>query len=307
MPDAQERWRIDVHHHVLPPQYVSSTPMPVRPPDVDTQLEIMQRLKIRVALISLTPRVLDAHADRLEEVARTCNEFQAELVRDNPAHFGAFAVLPLPKIDASLKEIAYSLDVLHLDGVGLFSSSQGQYLGDSRLDPVFDELQRRKVAVLIHPAHCVSPEEWNLQIPDATLEYCFDTTRAIVNMLYSGTLKRCPDIQMILSHGGGTLPYLITRVSMLARYKLPNLMETAKSLYFDVATTGACALRSLQELADPTRILWGSDLPFVSPERLAEELESWEAYDGLDEAGRDAVEHGNALRLFPRFAAVPSG
>jgi 6-methylsalicylate decarboxylase len=129
MPDAPRPWRIDFHHHVVPPKYLASTPMPVHPPQLDEQLEIMDELGIRVALTSVTPRVLDAHADRLAEVARTCNEFQAENVRDNPARLGAFAVLPLPAIDASLREIAYALDVLRLDGVGLFSSTGAVFGG----------------------------------------------------------------------------------------------------------------------------------------------------------------------------------
>lgn len=277
--------------------------MPVRPPEVDQQLEIMGELKIRVALTSLTPRVLDAHPDRLVEVARTCNEFQAERVRDHPDRFGAFAVLPLPKIDASLEEITYALDALHLDGVGMFSSAQGQYLGDPRLDPVFEELQRRKAAVFVHPSHCAAPTYWNLRVPDSTLEYVFDTTRAIVNMAYTGTFKRCPDVRMIFSHGGGTLPFLIPRITSGARSQVPDMLDMFKSLYFDVASAmGPQPLRALQELADPTHILWGSDLPFVTPERVGEELERWNAYDGLDETGRVAVERENPLRLFPQFA-----
>jgi len=295
--------RIDVHHHVLPSQYVATTPMPVRPPELPQQLETMDSLGIRVAVTSLTPRVLDAHSDQLARVARACNEFQARLIQDHPQRFGAFAVLPLPGVAASLAEIAYALDDLRLDGVGLFSSSQGQYLGDRRLDPVFEELERRRSIVFVHPSHCLAPDEWNLQIPVGAIEYCFDTTRAIVNMLYCGTFERCPNVRMIFSHGGGTLPYLLPRITMTAGERIPNLVATVRSLYYDVASVmGAAALRSLQEVADPMHLLWGSDLPFVNADRIGRELEHWTAYDGFDAAGRAAVEYENALRLFPRFA-----
>jgi 6-methylsalicylate decarboxylase len=294
---------IDVHHHVLPPQYVATTPMPVRPPEVEQQLETMDALGIRVAIISLTPRVLDAHPDQLAGVARACNEFQAGLIRDHRDRFGAFALLPLPDVAASLAELAHALDVLRLDGVGLFSSFQGQYLGDRRLDPVFDELERRGTIVFVHPSHCLAPDEWNLQIPVGAIEYCFDTTRAIVNMLYAGTFERCPNVRLIFSHGGGTLPYLLPRIAMTAGARMPNLAATIRSLYFDVASAmGAPALRALQEVAEPAHLLWGSDLPFVSADRVAAELHHWQAYDGFDPAGRAAVERANALRLFPRFA-----
>src|SRR5436190_24256468 len=110
MPDER---RIDIHHHVVPPKYQATTPMPVEVPDVDEQLGRMATFGIRAALTSLTPRVLDAHPDRIVEVARDCNDFQAELVSDHRDAFGAFALLPLPDIDASLKEIEYALDTLH--------------------------------------------------------------------------------------------------------------------------------------------------------------------------------------------------
>jgi predicted TIM-barrel fold metal-dependent hydrolase len=300
--------RIDVHHHVLPPQFVDSTPMPVRVPDADTQLRTMDDFGIDCAIVSLTPRVFERHADERREVARACNEFQAGLVRDHPARFGAFAVLPLPDVDAALAEIAYALDELHLDGVGVFSSFAGCYLGDPRYAPVFEEQNRRQAVVFVHPAHCRAPDGLNLPAPASVVEYVFDTTRAIVNLIYNGTLRRCPDIKLIVSHAGGTVPFLSDRIAgMEESSNVPNVLDTIRSLYYDVAAAMApAALRSLQTVTDPTHILWGSDLPFASAERLRAELKQWNAYDGLEGATRAAVEHGNAQRLFPRFLKAPA-
>ena len=114
------------------------------------------------AITSLTPRVLLKNLHRLREVARTCNEFQARRMREHPARFGAFALLPLPDVDGALEEISYALDVLRLDGIGLFSSVNDCYLGDPLFDPVFDELNRRKAVVFIHPTHCEAPEHTRL-------------------------------------------------------------------------------------------------------------------------------------------------
>jgi len=303
MPDE---WRIDVHHHVLPPQYVDTTPMPVRVPDVDAQLEQMERVHIRAALTSLTPRVLDAHPDRLREVARRCNEFQAGLVQTHPSHFGAFALLPLPDVDGALDEIAYALDVLKLDGVGLFSSSNQRYLGDSLFAPVFEELNRRRVTVFMHPAHCCAPDACNLRAPDHIVEYVFDTTRAIVNLLFERTLEANRDVRMIVSHAGGAVPYLTQRISgnLQRGSEGPDIKGLLRGLYYDVASAmNPFALRSLQELADPTHVLWGSDMPFVQVPRLQAEIDEWEAYDGFNADERAAIEHGNAARLFPRFAS----
>ena len=305
---SKENWRIDVHHHVVPPEFADDS-MPIKLPDTEAQLRSMDSWHIETAITSLTPRVLLKNLHRLREVARVCNEFQAQKVRANPARFGSFALLPLPDVDGALAEIAYALDVLRLDGVGLFSSVTDRYLGDPLFDPVFDELHRRKAVVFVHPTHCEATEHTQLHAPPFVVEYVFDTTRAIVNLIYTGTLKRCSDIRFIVAHGGGAVPFLAQRIVMMEGHRhvtgVTNVLPTLRSLYYEIAsTTAGFALRSLQELADPTHILWGSDLPFVYGERLKEEVDHWEHYDGFDAAARRSVERSNALSLFPRFGAM---
>jgi 6-methylsalicylate decarboxylase len=299
-------WRIDVHHHVVPPQYADNS-MPIKLPDTETQLRSMDGWRIQTAVTSLTPRVLLKNLHRVREVARTCNEFQARMLGDHPSRFGAFALLPLPEIDGALEEIPYALDVLHLDGVGLFSSVNDRYLGDPLFDAVFDELNRRKAVVFIHPTHCEAPDHTRLQAPPFVVEYVFDTTRAIVNLVFTGTLKRCPEIRFIVAHGGGTVPFLAQRIAMMEGHRdargVVDVLATLRGLYYEIAsTTAGCALRSLQEFVDPTQILWGSDLPFVYGARLQQEFDHWEAYDGFDATARRNIQQLNSLRLFPRFA-----
>jgi predicted TIM-barrel fold metal-dependent hydrolase len=307
----RKNWRIDVHHHVVPPRYADDS-MPIKLPDAEEQLGSMDRWNIRAAITSLTPRVVLKNLDRLRSVARECNEFQAQRVRDHAARLGAFALLPLPDVDGALQEIAYALDVLRLDGIGLFSSITHRYLGDPQFDPVFDELDRRGAVVFIHPTHCEAPEDTRLQAPPFVVEYVFDTTRAMVNLIYTGTLQRCPNIRFIVAHGGGTLPFLAQRVAMMEGHRggknVTGVLPALQSLYYEIAsTTSPYALRSLQELVRPTNILWGSDLPFVYGDRLRDEVEHWEHYTGFDTAGRAAIEAGNAQRLFSRFAQTVSG
>jgi predicted TIM-barrel fold metal-dependent hydrolase len=306
MTEEKQNWRIDVHHHVVPPQYADES-LPIKLSDTEAQLHSMDSWHIRTAITSLTPRVILKNSHRLREVARTCNEFQARILLEHPARFGSFALLPLPDVDGALEEITYALDILHLDGVGLFSSVMDRYLGDPLFDPVFDELDRRKAVVFIHPTHCEAPEHTGLHAPPFAVEYVFDTTRAIVNLIYTGTLQRCPDIRFIVAHGGGAVPFLAERIAMMEGHRgakdLTGVIPALRALYYETAsTTSAFALRSLQELADPERILWGSDLPFVYGTRLQREVEHWEHYDGFDAAARRAIEEQNALRLFPRFA-----
>ena len=182
----------------------------------------------------------------------------------------------------------------------------------TRFDPIFDELNRRKAVVFIHPTHCEAPQHTRLHAPPFVVEYVFDTTRAIVNLIYSGILKRCPNIRLIVAHGGGAVPFLAQRIAMMEGHRgakgVTNVIPTLRSLYYEIAsTTSPFALRSLQELADPSHILWGSDLPFVYGDRLREEVEHWEHYDGFDISARAAVEECNAAKLFPRFACENSG
>ncbi len=303
--DQRNNWRIDVHHHVVPPQYADDS-MPIKVPDIETQLQSMDHWRIRTALTSLTPRVILKNLRRLREVARTCNEFQARMVLEHPLRFGSFALLPLPDVDGALEEITYALDILHLDGVGLFSSVNNRYLGDPLFEPVFDELNRRNAVVFIHPTHCEAPPETNLGAPPFVVEYVFDTTRAIVNLIFTGTLKRYSDIRLIVAHGGGAVPFLAQRISMLEGHRkspeVADVMPALRALYYEIAsTTAGYALRSLQELAEPAHILWGSDLPFVYGHRLQEEMNHWEAYNGFNGDERMAVEQFNAVQLFPRL------
>jgi predicted TIM-barrel fold metal-dependent hydrolase len=304
--DHKRNWRVDVHHHVVPPEFADDS-MPIKIPDTETQLQSMDKWQIRTAITSLTPRVILKNMHRLREVARKCNEFQARMSLEHPGRFGSFALLPLPDVDGALEEVTYALDILHLDGVGLFSSVNDRYLGDPLFDPVFDELNRRNAVVFLHPTHCEAPPETNLGAPPFVVEYVFDTSRAIVNLIFTGTLTRYPDIRVIIAHGGGAVPYLTQRISMLEGHRkapeVANVIPQLRALYYEIAsTTAGYALRSLQEVADPTHILWGSDLPFVYGKRLQGEVDHWEEYDGFNADERRAVEQQNAVRLFPRFA-----
>jgi len=163
--------RIDVHHHVLPPRFAERTPMPVTMPDVETRLEWMAQAGVRTAITSLTPRVFMGYPENPRRVARECNEYQAQLVADHPDAFGAFALLPVPDMDGALEEAAYALDVLGMEGIELFSSVGGRYLGHSLYDALFAELNRRMTVVFVHPAHAITPREWEISAFDGTIEW----------------------------------------------------------------------------------------------------------------------------------------
>jgi predicted TIM-barrel fold metal-dependent hydrolase len=311
-------YRIDAHHHILPPDYLSAVAaagiaagggrdFPEWSPD--DSLALMDRHGIERAIVSLSsPGLYFGNPGATRDLTRLCNEYSAQLIRENPGRFGAFAALPLPDVDASLTELAYALDVLGLQGTCLLTNYGGAYLGNPKFTELFDELNRRKCIVFIHPDVPPGSDSLGLSAPAFMVEFVIDTTRTVSDLLFSGTLERCPDIRFILSHAGGTIPYLALRLS-LGQF-LPGLQEKVPQgvatylghLYYDTALSASPhALRSLQELVEPSHILFGSDYPFAPELATIATIEGLRSYDGFDERTLKEIEQDNALSLFSEY------
>jgi predicted TIM-barrel fold metal-dependent hydrolase len=236
-------------------------------------------------------------------LARECNEFAARLAHDHRGRFGVFALLPLPHIDECLREIEFAADVLKADGFKLQTSYEDKWPGDPAFAPVFNELNRRKAVIFFHPTvpGCCTNLLPDLNAP--LIEYPFDTTRAIMSLVFGGTVTRCPDISFIFAHGGGTVPMLAHRVAGLIT-KRPDLaarlpggvINEFRKLYFDiVSTTNPPAMAALLALTTASRLLFGTDIPYVTAEATVSEL----AGLGLSAADIRAIECDNALALMP--------
>ena len=316
-------YRIDVHHHIIPQEYLESlvsigvtSPGGVAFPEwsAEATLARMDENGIAAAMTSISaPGIYFGDAGFARDLARRCNEVSARLVQDHPNRFGAFAVLPLPDVEAALEELGVALDTLGLDGVVLLTSVGDQYLGDPVFDPLFEELNRRKTVVYTHPNFPPGSDVPKLGWPAPLMEFVFDTTRAIANLILNGTLERYPDIPMIFSHAGGTVPYIAGRICLAET--VPLIREVApkgviaylKSLYYDTALSATpYALTCLRELVDPTQILFGSDYPFApQPDSLmGRTAEDVSRYGGFTDEELKDVERDSALRLFPRLAAT---
>jgi len=316
--------RIDIQHHILPPDYVSlvgseaiarlvvSGRLPVWTPQ--TSLDAMDRNGIELAVTSVSaPGFAFGDERAAARVARHCNDYAADLGRRHPGRFGMFATLPLPHVAASLEEITYSLDTLGADGVCLLSNYDNRYLGDPHFDPVLEELDRRKAVVFVHPADVAGTRPLE-HIPAATLEFPFDTTRAIVNMLFSGALTRSRGARFVFSHAGGALPYLADRIARLQRraefnQHIPDgVIFELERLYFDTALSASHRIfGSLRQIAAPDRILFASDYPFAAEDTMTATVEGL-ARLGLVEEELLAIERANALALMPGlFDRRPAG
>lgn len=314
--------RIDVHHHVVPEFYVEAlarvgvtggggASLPVDW-TADRALEVMDRHGIATAIASISaPGVHFGDPASAQQLARRCNEFVAELADRYPGRFGGFAVLPLPDVNASLKELEYALDTLRLDGVILLSSIRGGYRPAApRFADLFNELNRRRSIVFLHPDRLPEDQDADSPVPPYLVDFVYDTTRAVAELIYSGTLHRAPEVDLIVAHAGGTVPYIAWRLVQLEklphyRDRLPEgVMHYLKRFYYDTALSASrYPLSCLRELAGPSRILFGSDYAFV-PEAVVEaSVRRLKEYQGFDDTSLADVEQGNAKRLFRRFDA----
>ncbi len=313
--------RIDVHHHILPPAYVSMVGEErIAAPSssgllprwsIEHALDVMDRAGIATAITSISSPGFSTADNAAGEHWRThlvrgCNEYAARMAHDHRDRFGLFASLPLPDLDASLDEVAYSLDVLGANGICLLTNHEGRYLGDPFFEPLLAELDRRCTIVFVHPASpaCAACLPG---VSASTLEFPFDTTRTITSLVLAGVTLRYPRIQFIFSHAGGTLPFLAGRLESLTRNN-PALREQTpqgviaefRKLWFDTAlAANRWAFGSLLELTTPDRILFGTDFPFASDARVQSAVSDL-AHLGLDAGALAAVESGNALRLLGR-------
>ncbi|MBX9830103.1 MAG: amidohydrolase [Xanthobacteraceae bacterium] len=307
--------RIDTHHHPYPKAYVAKTGDVLKHTThafydrltkwhPDQAIAAMDKSGIAVSVLSIsTPSVWLGGAQASRDFARECNEAAAEMQRDYKGRFGHFAALPLPDTEGCLREIEYALDELNADGFALTTNYVDKYPGDDAFAAVFDELNRRKAVVYFHPTAASFAFNVIPNIPPPTIEFPFDTTRAITSLLFSGTFHRCPNIRWIFSHGGGALPILASRLAGLAKNRpelnarVPNgVMHELAKLYVDVVgVTTPGALRAVLDIVPMSHLLFGSDFPFWDPDITIRGLAGLK----LSAADLQAIERDNALKLLP--------
>jgi 6-methylsalicylate decarboxylase len=312
---------IDTHHHIYPPKHIANNlkrivdDAPAVPSSLYTNwtprysLDQMDQNGVATAIASISsPGVWFGNNEDGRRNARDVNEYGAQLVTDYPGRFGMWGALPLPDTDGSLREIEHVFDVLKLDGIGLLSSyDNGKLLGHPNFAPVMDELNRRKAVVFVHPtvSCCGDPIP---RVNITSIEFPTDTTRTITDLVYSGTLLRCPGIRFIFSHGGGTILMLLARLSGGAlkpeerAATIPNGFEhELQKLYYDIASVAvsSIAMQAVFSVIPKEHILFGSDIPFWTIEKIAT------AMNKFDISGADLrkIQRENALQLVPRLKA----
>lgn len=314
--------RIDVHAHFLPEVYRRALaaagidrPDGIRAVpawDEQSALETMDLLDVELAMLSISsPGVHLGAGDRAAaQLARAVNEEAAALRERHPGRFGFFASVPLPDVPGAVTELQHSLDVLGADGVVVETNSAGTYLGNPVLEPLYAELSSRSSVLFVHPTtpHCA--EHLALGYPRPMLEFMFETTRSITDLVLSGAQQRHPEMRVLVPHAGAALPVLVARVELLLPLlavpggpAVPSLRAALQQLHFDLAGAPVDELlEALLAVADPSRIHYGSDYPFTPADTCLALAGLLEASTALSDEQRVAINGDNARALFPRLA-----
>ena len=311
---------VDVHTHIIIPEYMEvlkahgaeleeTFPLPTW--NAERHIAFMDSADIRTAVLTMpAPQPYYGDAKESAKCIRRVNEVSARVKQDYPGKFKFCAALPLPDVDAAIREAIYALDTLGADGVKLATNSRGQYLGDEELDPLMEVLNERHAVIIIHPHRPTPyPEEIIATTPLAMYEYPAETTRAVVNMLARNVLVRYPNLKVVVPHCGSFLPLALPRMksilpAMVAQgYMQPIDWEANLSrLYFDLAGSPTPeVLRSLLTLTTPDHIFYGSDYPYLPDAVLKANLQRLKQTLAADEELAPYSEDilwKNAERLF---------
>jgi aminocarboxymuconate-semialdehyde decarboxylase len=214
-----------------------------------------------------------------------------------------------------VEELSYALDVLGLDGVVLFTNSNGVYLGDPVLEPVFEELERRKTVVYVHPNPSPDAAAHALGLPDNLLDFPTDTNRAVAQMHYTNRFARTPNVDYIFSHAGGSIPYLAARFAIIDEMgfiagseQRGSAAEMFRRVYWDTALAASDpVLHMLRGVAGINQVLYGTDFPYLRRDLAVSSKQRISQSSELDDSERRAILGDNASHLFPRLRTVVPG
>ena len=306
---------IDVHSHIIT-NLGSQAPMDKLPPwSIEESLALMDANGIAASLLSLPESANHAKGPEACQLARRINEELADIVSKHPSRFGTMATLPaLAATDGLLEEMAYALDTLKLDGVATTTSIDDIYLGDTRYDTWFEEMNRRGVTLFVHPVPAKASRSVDLGIDVSILEFMFDTTRMLTNMIFSGAKNRFSKIKIISTHGGGTIPYLMTRIETLEKVFGPGkgraplspaeIREGLASFYYDLtAATSPAQLFGLQQMVPLSHLVMGFDNPFMPGWTFPPAIQNMQRWNSFSDTDVCSIALRNAETLYPALAA----
>lgn len=281
--------------------------------DLDSDLAFNKTIGVRASILSAPMLGFESVAKPEDTgvAARSMNEYGAAVRDKDPSSYGLFATVPpLEYTEVAIREIQYAYDTLHADGVILFTryGTGDGYLGNEEYVPIWEELNARHAVVFVHPTSAKNPHSFNEKLPSPAFDWPHETARTAMDLILNGRLKQFPNVKIILSHAGGTLPILAHRATMVAYPEFgatitaKDIIDQAKSFYFDLAQAGSSeVLPLILGFAKKGHVLFGSDYPYV-PNELAEDYTRFIDEYELDDESRKEIYYGAAEKLFPRLA-----
>jgi aminocarboxymuconate-semialdehyde decarboxylase len=277
----------------------------VTPPmtDVAKRIEDMNRVGIDVEVISLsTPNVFFADAQHQPEIARMVNDAYAELIVKHPARFKGFASIPMDDREAALKELHRAIDELKMNGVILLSNIGGKPLTSPQYRPFFEEANRMKLCILLHPMLPANTDPFREYVLGPIVGFMFDTTLAVARMCFDGMFRDFPDIRWIVAHLGGAVPYLMERMDNgwrdfpECRTKIDELPSAyLKRLYYDTVNFNPHTLMMVHDMIGSDHMVMGSDYPHLlgSIDRAVSSIGGLE----ISEEEKQRIFEGTALTI----------
>jgi len=273
-------------------------------------LRVMDKVGIDASVLSVSSAgVYYGNVAAAIELCAVVNDEAAAVVRENPDRFGFAASLPLPDMDAAIREARRAFRDLGADAISLHTNYGGLYLGDPAMDRLLEVLNELHAVVVIHPSSPPCWEQVSFGRPRPMMEFLFDTTRAVFNLALNGCLHRYSKIRWVVPHSGGAVQVIADRVDFIARAwarkadDAVDVLGDLKRLHYDVAGMPLPrSLPALLELVSSGQIVYGSDYPFT-PAPLVERFAS-ELVDA-DLAKLRPIRQTlrrNAEKLFPRFS-----
>lgn len=289
---------IDIHHHAIFQNHSKVLNLPKW--SIESDCEALERMGIVGALLSLP-------ISGSSEIVRKLNTNLAELTAYDKSKYGFLASISLGDIDAAIQEVDFATDQLNADGFILPTNFKGTYLGSDTLVPLLEKLNQENAIVLVHPT---APSGENLPTFNRDLsvyEYPLETTRSVMDLVYRDRCTQFPNIKWIISHAGGTIPYLAYRLSIAGEWNgitqsPEQILQAIKSLYFDLAlSTSPTVFSCLQNLINTDQILFGTDFPLRFETGVQRSIKELSDYDGFSASEKSKIFAGNAKRLFTRF------
>ena len=329
---------IDVHNHFYPPEYLdalrhgdsvvrvtiddSGNPCVHYPGDYNVAVrghrdiayraEVLARDGVDTQIISLTtPGTHVEEPRRAVRLAKLVNDAFATIVRERGPRFAALATLPLCDPAASVAELRRAVEELGFPGAMLFSNVNGVALADSRFEPLYAEANRLSAVLHIHPTSPVGVEAMTDYWLMPLCGFLFDTTLAAAKLVFAGVPERYPNIIWVLSHLGGTIPYLAERLDRGWRAfaecrvnisRPPS--EYLRNFFFDTVNFDPRALRFAADFAGVGQLLGGSDYPHAigSIALMKESI----AGAGFSDSERAQIHGENAASVYRLRSRVPA-